>query len=63
MGRKGEKEDTKDFIAFVSNLDKLSYREQRGTSLIIQHCKGENRKFKFHVMESVWTNLKMKWCH
>lgn len=53
-------EKGKDFIAFVSNLEKLSYREQRGTSMIIQHCKGENRKFKFHVMESVWMNLKMK---
>lgn len=60
---KGEKKrDTKDFIAFLRNLEKLSDREQGGTSTIIQHCKGEDRKFKFHVLESVWMNLKMKWC-
>lgn len=60
--KKGKKKDTKDFIAFLRNLEKLSDREQGGTSTIIQLCKGEDRKFKFHVLESVWMNLKMKWC-
>lgn len=36
------------------------YRTVTGTSLI-QHWKGKDSKFKFHVVESVWRNLKIKW--
>lgn len=53
---------TKDFIAFIINLEKLSDREKRGTRKIVQRCKTEDRKFKIPVMESVWRNMMMKRC-